>query len=175
VAATREGDLAAFEELVRRYRVRMTRLAHRFTQNVEDARDLSQDGFVRAYENLHRYRLGTKFHRWLCRIVANAARDFLRRRRHLPSESPDGDADGTPSRDPTPLAAAEANDLRSALRRELASLPESWRLVFALHEQEGHKHDEIAKALGENARTVRWWLYKARKRLRERLADYLVD
>jgi RNA polymerase sigma-70 factor (ECF subfamily) len=49
VAATREGDLEAFEELVRRYRVRMTRLAYRFTQNVEDARYLSQDGFVRAY------------------------------------------------------------------------------------------------------------------------------
>ena len=173
VAGTRTGDMAAFEELVRRYRVAMTRLAYRFVQNLEDARDCSQDGFVRAYTQLHRYRAASQFDRWLSRIVVNASRDCLRRRRRISPVRAEDLASATPAPGPAPDEAAATAELQSALRRELAALPEAWRVVFALHEQEGLKHGDIAELVGDNVRTVRWRLFKARERLRERLAAFL--
>ena len=175
VAMTVRGDLSAFEELVRRYRDPMTRLAYRFLGNVDDAQDVSQDGFVRAYRQLRRYRNGTRFDRWLSRIVANVARDVLRRRTRVGPIPGADEVDSIPDPGPDPAQSASASEIGSALERELAALPDDWRIVFALHEQEGFKHDEIAQLLGENVRTVRWRLYKGRQRLRSRLAPYLSD
>jgi len=172
VRATLEGDREAFAGLVRRYREPMIRLAFRYVGNTEDARDLSQDGFVRAFERLGRYRIGTRFDRWLSRIVANLCRDHLRRRARVRFDEL-GTADDAPASSMTPDQAATWSDLRAQFQRALNDLPDDWRVAFLLHEQDGMKHEQIAAIVGSNARTIRWRLFKARERLRERLGDFL--
>ena len=152
----------------------MTRLAYRFVHNVEDARALSQEGFVRAFQRLRSYRSGSRFDRWLSCIVANAARDFLRRRKRVAMDGVEERLARLPASSPTPDQVAEWDDLNASFRRERAALPYTWRSVFVLHEQEQLSHAEIGGLLDENVRTVRWRLYKARQRLRERRADFLA-
>lgn len=173
VQRTREGDLDAFGELVLRYRRRATGLAYRFVGNAEDARDVSQDAFAKAYASLGAYRDGTHFDRWLLRIVANAARDLLRARRRRGPHAPLDSIATLPSDSLTPDRTAELGDLRERLASELALLPHRQRMTFVLHEQEDMSHAEIAAVLEEKIGTVRWLLFRAREQLRDRLSDLL--
>jgi RNA polymerase sigma-70 factor, ECF subfamily len=171
IRRTREGDLDAFGVLVVRYRHRATGLAYRFLGDAEDARDVSQEAFAKAFRSLPAYRDGTRFDRWLMRIVANTARDLLRTRTRRGPHTPIDSIADVPADSLTPDRAAELGDLHARLARELALLPQRQRMVFVLHEQESMSHAEIAEALGEKVGTVRWLLFRAREQLRDRLAD----
>lgn len=175
IQRTREGDLDAFGELVVRYRRRATGLAYRFVGNTEDARDVSQDAFAKAYASLDTYRAGTQFDRWLLRIVANTARDMLRARQRRGPHTPLDSISALPADSLTPDRAAELGDLQARLDQELALLPYRQRMAFVLHEQEDMSHAEIAGVLCEKVGTVRWLLFRAREQLRDRLADLLED
>ncbi len=175
VRRTREGGLDAFGVLVLRYRHRATGLAYRFLGDAEEARDVSQEAFAKAYGSLSSYRDGTRFDSWLLRIVANTARDLLRTRTRRGPHTPIDSIVDLPADSLTPDRAAELGDMHARLARELALLPQRQRMAFVLHEQEGMPHAEIAEVLGEKVGTVRWLLFRAREQLRDRLADLLED
>ena len=171
VAHARRGDEAAFEELVRRYRNDVYRLACRFVHDREEAWDLSQEVFIKAYRALWRFRGEAQFKTWLMHIVANQCRDHLRRKR-----APTVPLDAGPriERSPPmgePDHAAEARELGQAIERALESQPHKHRLAFVLREYEGLSYEEMARAMRCRLGTVMSRLHHARRKLQENLAE----
>ena len=170
VAAARGGDRSAFEALVRATTADTYTLAFRLTGNEEDARDVVQETYLRAYKGIGKFRGDAQFSTWLYRITANCAANQLgRRKRHRHDELAD-DAplvDLVPDHDPS--AQAEAANLRERLLGALDDLPPRLRAVVVLRDVYDLPHEAIADELGitESAAKVR--LHRARKQLRERL------
>ena len=176
VARARRGELAAFNLLVLRHQDAAYGLALRFLRDRQAAEDATQEAFLRAYRALGRFE-GERFRAWLLAIVANAARDELRRRRRRPQSSLDaargGDDGGArldpPDPGPTPEGVALHGELRAALERALGELPEDWRLVVVLSDVHGLSYEEVAAAAGVPVGTVKSRLSRARARLRDLL------
>jgi RNA polymerase sigma-70 factor (ECF subfamily) len=171
------GDLAAFNLLVVRHQSAAYSLALRFLRSREAAEDVTQEAFFRAYRALDGFR-GERFRAWLLRIVANAARDELRRRKRRPQRSLDEARDDpdTPDLDPLergpgPEQVAENADLRRVLEAALARLPEEWRMVVLLSDVHGLSYEEVATSVGVPVGTVKSRLSRARGRLREILRE----
>ncbi len=162
VRRARRGDRAAFGELVDRYRDMVYGLAYHLTGNFDDARDLTQEAFVRAYERLAQLREASLFPAWLRRIAANTHRSNARRR------PPSGDG-----------AASELgrgpSDLELAVREALLGLREPDRLALTLHYIDGYTHSEIGEFLGQSADVVKTRLARARARLRTEVTQMVGD
>ncbi len=170
VAAARDGDHGAFEELVRRTYVDTYTLAFRLTGNEEDARDVAQDTYLRAFKSIDRFRGDAQFSTWLYRITANCASTHLSKRtkhRHddLPDDAPIISLDASYD----PQAQLDAAATRSRLQAALSSLPPRLRAVVVLRDVYDMPHEAIAAELGitESAAKVR--LHRARRRLREQV------
>lgn len=180
VNAARKGDMAAFEELVRRYDRNVFRIAQHITQNREDAEDVVQDAFLKAYQNLGQFQGQSKFYTWLVRIAVNEALMRLRRRRPERMVSLDEDVkteeDSMPREiaDWTPNPEQQYNqaELKDILSRTIQGLPTSFRTVFVLRDVEGLSTEETAEALGLSIPAVKSRLLRARLQLRERLTKY---
>ncbi len=180
VDAARKGDIAAFEELVRRYDRNVFRIAQHITQNREDAEDVVQDAFLKAYQNLGQFQGQSKFYTWLVRIAVNEALMRLRRRRPERMVSLDEDVkteeDSMPREiaDWTPNPEQQYNqaELKDILTRTIQGLPASFRTVFVLRDVEGLSTEETADALGLSIPAVKSRLLRARLQLRERLNKY---
>ena len=170
VAVAKGGDRTAFDELVKATYADTYTLAHRLTGNEEDARDVVQEAYLRAYKGLKRFRGDAQFTTWLYRITANAASSYLSRAGRHRHEELDDDAfliDDDPAHDPA--AAADASTLRERLTAALETMPPRLRAVVVLRDVYDLPHEEIADQLGitEGAAKVR--LHRARRRLREQL------
>jgi RNA polymerase sigma-70 factor (ECF subfamily) len=170
VAAARTGDREAFDHLVKATYSEAYTLAFRLTGNEEDARDVVQDAYLRAYKGIRRFRGDAAFSTWLYRITANCASTYLVKRtkaRHdeLPDDAPV--ADERPEVDPVLRADAELD--RQRLTDALEQLPPDMRAVVVLRDVYDLPHEAIAAELGitEGAAKVR--LHRARRKLRERL------
>lgn len=168
VERVRRGDRAAFGDLVDRYADQAFAVAYGFLQHVEDAEDLVQDAFLRALERIESLSRGSAFGPWFYRLLVNAAlnrRKYLARRRTqpLPLEAAGG---------ASPAADSERAELRGRLSEALGTLPAELETVVILHDLEGFTHPEIAAVLGIPEGTSRSHLFRARRLLRERLADY---
>jgi RNA polymerase sigma-70 factor (ECF subfamily) len=180
VNAARKGDIGAFEELVRRYDRNVFRIAQHITQNREDAEDVVQDAFLKAYQNLGQFQGQSKFYTWLVRIAVNEALMRLRRRRPERMVSLDEDVkteeDSMPREiaDWTPNPEQQYNqaELKDILSRTIQGLPTSFRTVFVLRDVEGLSTEETAEALGLSIPAVKSRLLRARLQLRERLNKY---
>jgi RNA polymerase sigma-70 factor (ECF subfamily) len=180
VNAARKGDIAAFEQLVRRYDRNVFRIAQHITQNREDAEDVVQDAFLKAYQNLGQFQGQSKFYTWLVRIAVNEALMRLRRRRPERMVSLDEDVkteeDSMPREiaDWTPNPEQQYNqaELKDILSRTIQGLPTSFRTVFVLRDVEGLSTEETAEALGLSIPAVKSRLLRARLQLRERLTKY---
>jgi RNA polymerase sigma-70 factor (ECF subfamily) len=170
VAAARGGDQAAFDELVRATYADTYTLAFRLTGNEEDARDVVQESYLRAYRGLKRFRGDAQFSTWLYRITANCASTHLtRRRRHRHEELLD-DATVVDTRpDIDPEARAEAALLRSKLDSALHDLPPRLRAVVVLRDVYDLPHEAIAAELGISESAAKVRLHRARRKLREHL------
>jgi len=171
VAHARHGDEAAFEELVRRYRSDVYRLACRFVRDREEAWDLSQEVFIKAYRALWRFRGEAQFKTWLMHIVANQCRDHLRKRR-TPSVPLDAGLQierSAPTGEPD--HAAEARELGQAIEQALESIPHKHRLAFVLREYEGMSYEEMARTMRCRLGTVMSRLHHARRKLQDKLAE----
>lgn len=131
----------------------------------EDAEDVVQEAFARAFQALNRFQPDQSFAAWLNRIVANAAFDLSRRRKVRATEEL-SEAVASPFRDP-----AEVAELKERMREALASLPDRARSVIVLHDVEGFTHAEIADLLDIPSGTARSDLHHARRKLREILKD----
>lgn len=178
----RHGDMTAFDELVRRYHGKLFGLIYNMTSNREDAEDLVQDVFVRAYNALGRFRGQSSFYTWLYRIAINRTLNFLARRRRRATAISLAPLDEAVERDPvfvevsgrqTPEREAFLTELRNKLNIALQSLSDKHRAVVTLHDIQGVPHDEIARILRCSPGTVRSRLFYARKRLQQELAGYL--
>lgn len=170
VAAAKAGDRDAFETLVKVSYADAYTLALRLTGNEEDARDVVQDAYLRAYRGLRKFRGDAQFSTWLYRIVANCAATTLSRRtrnRHddLDAESPY--ADERPEIDPPTMA--EAGSLRDRVNAALADLPPRLRAVVVLRDVYDLPHEAIAEELGITEAAAKVRLHRARRRLREQL------
>jgi RNA polymerase sigma-70 factor, ECF subfamily len=169
VIAARQGSDEAFAELVRLHQRRAYAVARAIVISHEDTEDAVQDGFLHAYRALDRFREDQPFGSWLYRIVANAARDLVRRRRVRETEElPESAA--LPFRDP-----GESDELRRRLREALTRLTERQRSVIVLHDVEGFTHAEIATLLDVPEGTARSDLHHARAALRRMLQDVRSD
>src|SRR5512135_354588 len=180
VEAARSGDMAAFEALVRRYDRNVFRIANHITQNREDAEDVVQDAFLKAYENLHNFQEQSKFYTWLVRIAVNEALMRLRKRRPERFVSLDEDVkteeDSMPREiadwSPNPEQQYNQAELKEILSKTIQGLPPGFRTVFVLRDVEGLSTEETADALELSVPAVKSRLLRARLQLRERLSRY---
>lgn len=178
------GDRVAFEDLVRRYDRDVLRLALNLVRRPEDARDIYQESFLRAYRNLHRFRFECSFYTWVYRIVTNVALDHLRRKStRREDQAPAVEtADGNPSDffDRQPEMSAAANPERKFLGQELAQqiaaalneLSPRERMVFEMKHYQGMKLRAIGDLLGTSEETAKNSLFRATRKLRANL-DFL--
>jgi RNA polymerase sigma-70 factor, ECF subfamily len=178
VTAAKAGDYDAFEQLVNRYEQKIYRLGLNITGNPEDAEDVLQETFLKAFENLSRFREDSRFYTWIVRIGVNQALMKLRKRRTDKSVSLDDplqeDGELIP-RDfadwkPNPEQLLGRTETREVLERAIRNLPESFRTVFQLRDVEGLSTEETADMLGLTISAVKARLFRARLRLREELA-----
>lgn len=168
VAEARDGDRSAFDALVRRTWADTYSLAFRLTGNAEDARDVCQEAYLRAYRGLRRFRGDARFTTWLYRITANCASTQLGRRRRHRHEELDEDlelSDPSPSIDP--VRRSESASLRDAVQKALAALPPKLRTVVVLRDIYDLSHEVIAAELGISVSAAKVRLHRARHRLRD--------
>src|SRR5512142_807440 len=177
VTAAKAGDMGAFEELVRRYDRNVFRIAQHITQNREDAEDVVQDAFLKAFQNLEQFQGQSKFYTWLVRIAVNEALMKLRKRRPERFVSLDEDVkteeDAIPREiadwAPNPEQQYNQAELKDILGKTIQGLPPSFRTVFVLRDVEGLSTEETAEALGLSVPAVKSRLLRAPLQLRERM------
>jgi RNA polymerase sigma-70 factor (ECF subfamily) len=171
VAAAKAGDRGAFDELVKATYAQTYTLALRLTHNEEDARDVVQEAYLRAYKGLKKYRGDAQFTTWLYRITANCAATLLgkgNKHRHEDLEASAATLfDERPEADPS--VSADASILRDRVDAALAHLPPRLRAVVVLRDVYDLPHEEIAQELGITEAAAKVRLHRARKQLRERL------
>lgn len=176
VARAKGGDRDAFDELVRATYAESYTLAYRLTGNEEDARDVVQESYLRAFRGLKRFRGDAQFTTWLYRITANCAATHLGRRskHHHEELTDDVELDEVPwSRHPE--AHAENTALRDRLQASLRRLPPRLRAVVVLRDVYDLPHEAIAAELGISESAAKVRLHRARKRLREDLFPLATD
>jgi RNA polymerase sigma factor (sigma-70 family) len=170
LASAKRGDAAAYEDLVRTHQAIAFRVAYLVTGNEADAQEAAQDAFVKAYRALGRFRLGSPFRPWLCRIVANEARNRRRAARRgealiLRAKADAASGDAAPSPEAVLVSAERRGELLAALNR----LGEKHRLVIAHRYLLQLSEEETAAALGVRRGTVKSRLSRALARLRDEL------
>ena len=181
VERARGGDAAAFETLVRQYDRPILRVAQHITQNREDAEDIVQDVFFKAYNKLNQFQGNSKFSTWLTRIAVNESLMRLRKRKTSRTVSMDQDVqteEGSIPRDfanwtPDPEQQYNQSELADILQKTIAGLSPGFRTVFTLRDIEHMSTEETANALGLSVPAVNSRLLRARLQLRERLSRYL--
>lgn len=166
VTLAQNGDLAAFERLYRQNANRVYALCLRISADAVQAHDLTQDTFVRAWENLSSFRGESAFSTWLYRLALNVA---LADRRSEERRTSRVTVTDDLSRFQSP-ATVGTLEIGIDLERAIASLPPALRTAFVLHDIEGYPHDEIAKLTGQSPVTARVQVHRARKLLREALS-----
>ncbi len=180
VARVKTGDLAAFEKLMRQYERQIFRISLQITQNREDAEDIVQDTFFKAFQKIDQFQGNSKFYTWLVRIAVNESLMRLRKRKAQKTVSMDEEIqtdEGSIPRDfadwmPNPEQNYNQAELAEILRRTIQGLPPGFRTVFVLRDIDGLSTEETAQALKLSVPAVKSRLLRARLQLRERLSRY---
>jgi RNA polymerase sigma-70 factor (ECF subfamily) len=181
VRRARQGDLAAYDDLVRRYQERIYSTVYHMTANHEDANDLAQEAFIKAFQALKSFKGGSSFYTWVYRIAVNKTINFLKQRKNRSQMSLD-DLDVNAEHDPdlvalisdkTPRREVGLAELQEKLNAAMQKLSEHHRMVVTLHDVQGLSHEEIAEIMESNIGTVRSRLFYARQQLQAYLSDYL--
>jgi RNA polymerase sigma-70 factor (ECF subfamily) len=180
VHASKGGDVSAFEELVKRYDRKLLRIAQHLMHNREDAEDVVQEAFLKAFLHLDQFREDSKFSTWLIRITLNQS--LMKLRKLKPSREVSLDKDFQSEEDGLPIDVADwspnpeelykATELRDILRKTLEELSPGLRVVFVLRDMEGLSLVQTAEALGLSLTAVKARSFRARLQLRERLSKY---
>lgn len=180
VELAQKGDTEAFGILIDRYQERIFKLTYHMTGNREEAEDLAQDAFVRAFKALDRFKGKSSFYTWLYRISVNRTLNELKKLKKRRSLSFD-DEDILLEKDPaialissknSPFRGVTLNELQKKLNEALLTLSEKHRIVVVMHDINGIPHDEIAEVVGCSSGTVRSRLFYARQQLQAELAEY---
>lgn len=175
VKQSRDGDLDAFEELVKRYEGKVYTVAYRFMGNHADASDLAQEAFIKAFQALTSFRGDSSFATWLYRITANACRDEIRkqhRQKKLSLEemiSHGGGSYPVAGTEPSPEESLERWELHDLVQKQLNGLSGDHRLILVMRELQGMSYEEIAASLDCTLGTVKSRLNRARQALKQRV------
>ena len=181
VRRAQSGEAGAFDELVRRHQVRIYATLYHMTSSHEDAHDLAQESFVKAWQALKSFKGDASFYTWLYRIAVNKTINFLKSQRNRRAVSLN-DLDSGVENDPdlvsliserTPRRDLNLAELQEKLNGAMLKLSDVHRLVVTLHDVQGLSHDEIAEIMDCNVGTVRSRLFYARQQLQSLLSDYL--
>jgi RNA polymerase sigma-70 factor (ECF subfamily) len=182
VRRAQSGDKGAYDDLVQRYQERVYATIYHMTSNHEDASDLAQDVFVRAWTALRSFKGDSSFYTWIYRIAVNRTINFLKQRRNRSTHLSLNDLEVGTENDPemvelvshrTPRRDAALSELQQRLNSALQKLSEEHRTVVTLHDVQGLAHDEIAQILKCNPGTVRSRLFYARQQLQGWLSDLI--
>ncbi len=178
IARSREGDSSAFNELVTRHRSRIYMVTYSIIRNSDDALDLTQETFIRAWKSLKRLDGNTQFLAWLSRIARNASIDLLRKKQNRPQAefdvgpmAIDVASRTTPAEPERPGLGVERSEMRERFERALATLSPDHREVIVLKEVEDLSYKEIAELAGCSIGTVMSRLFYARKKMQVELRD----
>ena len=177
----KSGELTAYDDLVRRYQERVYATIYHMTSNHEDANDLAQETFIKAYQALKSFKGDSSFFTWLYRIAVNKTINHLKqrkRRNYISLNDLDLNAEHDPDivaliSEKTPRREAGLAELQEKLNAAMQKLSEVHRMVVTLHDVQGLSHDEISQMMGCNVGTVRSRLFYARQQLQAYLSDYL--
>jgi RNA polymerase sigma-70 factor (ECF subfamily) len=181
VRGARAGEMDAYDELVRRYQERIYATIYHMTANHEDANDLAQETFIKAYHALKSFKGDSSFFTWVYRIAVNKTINFLKQRKnktHMSLNDLDFNAEHDADlvaliSEKTPRREVNLIELQEKLNAALQKLSEVHRLVVTLHDVQGLSHEEISKIMSCNTGTVRSRLFYARQQLQAYLSDYL--
>ena len=175
------GNTEAFDQLVTRYRTRVFAMIYNMVHNEQDAWDLSQDSFVKAWKSIRRFRGHSSFYTWIYRIVMNVTIDWLRKKQVKGAGAEFNDAiqlkeiepasRTLPKADPLPHERMEQSEIRTRIDNAIAQLSPEHRAVILMKEIEEMQYHEIAEALGCSIGTVMSRLFYARKKLQNLLKD----
>ena len=178
----KQGDTAAFTELVDKYKQPVMNVAYRMLHDAMEAEDLAQVVFVQVYKSAHRYRVSSKFSTWLFTIVRNLCLNEIRRRSRHTADSMDAPH---PAQADQPLHQFEDKqtasppdhllhgELEDKIEQALAELPENQRLAIVLCRQEELSYEEIARVLGCSVSATKSLIHRGRETLKQQLRPYL--
>jgi RNA polymerase sigma-70 factor (ECF subfamily) len=169
VSRFKEGDESAFAELVSLYRSQVASLAYRMVGDYDEAADIAQDVFVKMARNVWRYDSRKRFYTWLYRITVNAAIDHIRKHKRHKHESLENLHDTFESFEPTPEILFRRKQIDACIKSAADELNPKQRSAFWLRDVEGNKVDEVAQIMNMPQATVRWYLHRARARIRREL------
>jgi RNA polymerase sigma-70 factor, ECF subfamily len=172
IAAAQQGDREAFDELVRQTFVDTFTLACRLTGNEEDARDVVQDAYLRAWRAIGKFRGEAQFSTWMYRITANASATHMRKRQRHRTETLDDITEPADTRfDTQPASAFESADTLGQVAEAIEALPPKLRTVVVLKDVYDLPHEAIAEELGISVAAAKVRLHRARRRLRDELYE----
>jgi RNA polymerase sigma-70 factor, ECF subfamily len=180
VRRCQKGDALAFEQLVIKYRSKVFSMIYGMVQNEQDAWDLAQEGFIKAWRSIHRFKGQASFYTWLYRIVTNVAIDSLRRKGfkktaefddYIAANEVEPGSKTVPTPDPMPHHGLEREEIRQRIEQAISKLSPEHRAVIVMKEIEELQYNEIAEALGCSIGTVMSRLFYARKKLQTLLKD----
>ncbi len=181
VLKAQRGDVLAFEELVERYHGKIYGLTYNMTSNREDAEDLTQDVFVKAFEALPRFKRKSSFYTWVYRIAVNKTINYRKKRNRKRALSLDQFDQDIKTDDVyhdltskgSPLRNISLSELQEKLNEALQHLSEKHRTVVVMHDMQGISHEEIAKVVGASVGTVRSRLFYARRQMQTELSEFV--
>ncbi len=181
VRRAQDGDMGAYDELIRRYQERVYATVYHMTSNHEDANDLTQETFIKGFQALKSFKGDSSFYTWVYRIAVNKTINFLKQRKnrtHLSLNDIDFNAENDPDlvalvSERTPRRDIGLSELQQKLNKAMLKLSEPHRLVVTLHDVQGLSHEEIGTIMDCNVGTVRSRLFYARQQLQAHLSDYV--
>lgn len=181
VLKAQQGDVHAFDTLVERYHDKIYGLTYNMTSNREDAEDLTQEVFVKAYEALPRFKGKSSFYTWLYRIAVNKTINYRKKRNRKRALSLDSfdqevkmdDVYHDLTAKGSPLRSMSLSELQIKLNEALQKLSEKHRTVVVMHDMQGIPHEEIAKVVGASVGTVRSRLFYARRQMQSDLSEFI--
>ena len=181
VLKAQQGDVYAFDELVERYHGKIYGLTYNMTSNREDAEDLTQEVFIKAFQALPRFKGKSSFYTWLYRIAVNKTINYRKKRNRKRAVSLD-QFDQEIKTDEvyhdltskgSPLRNVSLTELQKKMNEALLSLSDKHRTVVVLHDMQGIPHEEIAKMVGASVGTIRSRLFYARRQMQAELAEFV--
>jgi RNA polymerase sigma factor RpoE len=181
VRRAQSEDMRAYDVLVRRYQERLYATVYHMTSNHEDANDLTQETFIKAFRALRSFKGDSSFYTWIYRIAVNKTINFLKQRKNrvqLSLNDMDFNAEHDPDlvaliSDKNPRRDLNLSELQEKLNGAMQRLSEHHRMVVTLHDVQGLSHEEIGKIMDCNIGTVRSRLFYARQQMQAYLSDYL--
>lgn len=186
IAQVKAGNSRVFCELVERYKEKSLSVAYSFCANYEDAKDLSQEAFIKAFKSIKRFRVQSKFYTWFYRILVNICKDYLRRRKSNKFSKlsvkfrlkdglvePEDIFESVASSAPSPEQQLLNKELGAHLTKAITSLPDKQRIVFTLKNIQGLTLAEIAEITNSALGTVKSNLFKATMNLQAKLEGYI--